>query len=288
MSTFLPLSSDCDPQTFPLLGAGLWGSVRDLGDGTVLKCSVRKCAGLGDGRTKIQRESTVLKAIQAAFAASSLHIPVALEWGESLSPEAPLWLRTTKVPGRVRKVAELSALPHTAACSVAYSIADALIETHRLLDAARIVSSLPGVQETVMELKSSVERDKDAELCAEQLAEAASCLKDSPSRVIHGDFNISNLLFEGDAVVSVLDFAEVRSGFLEEDVAAILSELPSFKEPLLAQLAARGLHIDQRRLTYAFAVKAFLSFVISARLGEVEAGTSARKKFDEHLHDLLR
>jgi thiamine kinase-like enzyme len=225
--------------------------------------------------------------MRAVSRASGIQVPRALGWGESSLSEAPLWLRTTKVPGRVRKVAELATVPQTVVSAVARSIGDALIETHRLLNDAVTSSSLPRIPETLAELQRCVEGEHDAEACAKKLAEAATRLKDDPVHVIHGDFNISNLLFEGDAVVSVLDFAEVRYGFLEEDIAAILSELPHFKDPLVAHLAAGGLTIDQRKLSYAFAVKAFLSFVICGRLGEREASASARRRLDEHLHDLL-
>ena len=91
-------------QRYPVLGAGLWGEVLDAGD-CVIKFSKRRCAGLGDGLIKVQREADVLREIARSPIQSDTAFAQLIDWGtsdtnEGLSKRHTLWLKTTKLPGR--------------------------------------------------------------------------------------------------------------------------------------------------------------------------------------------
>ncbi|MFA7639431.1 MAG: hypothetical protein WCY02_08990, partial [Parvibaculum sp.] len=89
-----------------LLGEGVWGSVYDIGDGTVLKL-VRRNGGLGTGESKIYREATALELL-ASFVDSNagFRLPRLLGSGRFANPYGfsgpPLagWLRLEKLEGR--------------------------------------------------------------------------------------------------------------------------------------------------------------------------------------------
>ena len=87
----LPINSPLpfDPSElskFPVLGEGVWGSVIDLQDGTVLKIARERCAGIGSGLQKIEREYHTLSALDSRSHQSSVFIPKALGYGKI--PEA--------------------------------------------------------------------------------------------------------------------------------------------------------------------------------------------------------
>src|SRR5262245_27898021 len=98
-----------------LIGEGVWGRVYDLGDGTVLKIARERCAGIGSGGAKIENECIALQLLAAAGALAGL-IPVVRGRGD-IPPTLPLaaegftvWLRMTRMPGRVFSPGEIGAL----------------------------------------------------------------------------------------------------------------------------------------------------------------------------------
>ncbi|MEL6556174.1 MAG: hypothetical protein AAFQ63_22365 [Cyanobacteria bacterium J06621_11] len=110
-SSAIPLSSQqIESGQFPVLGSGLWGSVLNVGDGSVLKLARKKCVGIGDGQVKIQREVSVLRAIAATNCQQDLITANVLGWGErqvktlSAQDDRALWLHTSRVPGIARTV----------------------------------------------------------------------------------------------------------------------------------------------------------------------------------------
>ncbi len=57
---------------WPLVGEGLWSSVHDLGDGTVLKLVRRQTSGLGSGVAIHRREVLALAALDGLATARDL------------------------------------------------------------------------------------------------------------------------------------------------------------------------------------------------------------------------
>lgn len=86
---------------WPLLGEGLWGTVHDLGDGSVLKL-VRRNGGLGSGESKHYREVTALRLLGAI---DGLRLPRLLDAGRFANaygfsgPPLAGWLRLEKLDG---------------------------------------------------------------------------------------------------------------------------------------------------------------------------------------------
>ena len=97
-------SPDLPAGPWPLIGEGVWGSVHDLGDGTVLKL-VRRNGGLGTGESKHFRETTVLHLL-AGLETSRLRLPRLAASGRFENaygfsgPPLAGWLRLEKLAGR--------------------------------------------------------------------------------------------------------------------------------------------------------------------------------------------
>ena len=277
-----------------VLGTGLWGLVFDLEDGTALKLARRRCAGIGDGLSKIKREADVLRAIHATGYRSTLAIAEVLGWGErsnqDLAAGAPsLWLRTTIVPGRVRTSLELQKLSKQAARTICASIAGAITAVHKMLQQSAPNLEIPTATEMLQGVVGEMHNDPEGKTYATRLLKILESLEDKPSPVIHGDFNLSNVLFEGSTVCSVVDFAETRRGFYEEDLAAIIAELPSYRNILIEEFeSVTGRSVIKSRLDYGLAMKAFFSFIIARRLGNDDQSIVARCLLEKTLKEIFR
>lgn len=282
-----------------LIGTGLWGEVTDLEDGTVLKLTRQKCAGIGDGLLKLQREVEVLRAFEAINEPLPMSVAKVQGWStqrQTISSgdlpqviqsddDRKLWLRTTKLPGYVRTASELEWLPKPEKGEIARSMATAIASVHTLLQQACPQLKLPSAEANLILLRHEVKDDKESSKYIEQLLKILETMSKSPQIPIHGDFNISNLLFDRNEVIAVVDFAETRQGFYEEDIAALISELPGYREQLIEAIALKTGHVvDERKLGYGLALKALLSFLIARRL---RAGSNLKTE-QENLEHLLK
>ncbi|MEL6469801.1 MAG: phosphotransferase [Cyanobacteria bacterium J06623_4] len=285
-----------------LLGTGLWGEVIDLEDGTVLKLTRRKCAGIGDGLVKLQREVEVLHAFEAINEPLPISVARVQGWGtqrQSLSSrELPqviqsdddrkLWLRTTKLLGYARTASELEWLPRPEKGEIAGSMATAIASIHTLLQQASVQLNLPSAEASLLMLLHEVEDDAEGSKYIEQLLKILETMRKLPQMPIHGDLNISNLLFNRNEITAVVDFAETRQGFYEEDIAALISELPGYREQLIEAIARQTGHVvDERKLRYGLALKALLSFLIARRL-RVGSSLKIEQENLEHLLKILK
>jgi len=284
----------CTPSS--VLGTGLWGEVFDVGEDTVLKLSRRKCAGIGDGWIKVQREVEVLKAIEATGEHSELSIARVCGWGER-SIQSPstdnreLWLQMTKVLGKGRTVAELHSLREKEKSVVAISIATAIAEIHRLLRLSAGKLHLPTAEDSLLMIQDEVRDHPETKSGAKyiaQLLKAVKAIGCSSLDIIHGDFNISNILFCADSVSAVVDFAETRQGFWEEDIAAIVDELPSYQRRIIAAFElATGRSVSEQKLNYGLTLRALLTFLISCRLQPSQHHRKEKKQLEQRLQCLL-
>ena len=87
---------------------------------------------------------------------------------------------------------------------------------------------------------------------------------------MHGDFNISNILFGSIGQVSgVLDFAEFCRGFVEEDIISLSSELPVLESAIIhAYEEETGYRSDPRLIMLAKAKRAFIGMMIARNRAE--------------------
>lgn len=263
-------------------------------DGTVLKLSQRHCAGIGDGWRKIQREVNVLQAIESLRTPPDLRIARVVGWGEHYSQDSvsgthdPLWLQMTKVSGRGRTVADLRRLSSEERNAIAISIACTLAKLHTLLNQAVHKLTLMTASENLRMIRHEIREDSEGADYTTRLLQALSQFGNDSSSIIHGDFNISNVLFEQESdkteVCAVVDFAETRWGFVEEDLAAIVKELPAYRRPLLEAFEkTTGYDIRRDRLHYGLALSALLSFVIAKRLESREDREYAKRRLKRYL-----
>ncbi len=273
-----------DLSSYPVLGRGIWGSVVDLGNGTVVKLARRTCAGIGDGLDKMRREYAVLQALPDRSPCDGIAFPRALEFGAERPGESPLWLHTSKLPGRVWKVAEIRNLPEDTVSALAQTIGAAASTTQKVLAEAGLAHQLPTIEEYVTNVTSSFSGDNRAITYLSRLLSISHTLPASENCVVHGDFNISNLLFDSDRVIGVIDFAETRIGYPEDDLAAIVGELPSLKNAVIDSFeSSSGRKVDRSRLDFASAMQALFTFVICNRLDEHAERDAARSRLEGYL-----
>jgi hypothetical protein len=270
------------PERAALLGQGLWGRVYDLADGTVLKVARAHCAGIGDGRRKIANEhaglvllaATVIRDIvprAQGFAAIPSSVALAREG-------FAMWLRSAKLPGVGLSVETIDCLPAGRQSAIGASIGTTLARLHAALatagPGATRESDYRALETIIVELDDPLYRDALA-LLAHECARMPVAIR---SRVCHGDFNISNLLFGADdAVCGVVDFAEWGLNFPEKDASDIINELPVLGAPLRRAYAEEsGAALDERRLTLGIAENALFGAVIGERQGDKSSVASAR------------
>jgi len=261
-----------NPSEFSVLGSGLWGDVIDLGDGSVLKLARQSCAGIGDGRVKIAREYEILREIESAGRSEELLVPKALGWGDipantkAASSGCSLWLRITRIPGSPYKVAQLARLENTELDRIGAEIGLALARLH--IGFRQIIKLPP---ESIFEsVYHAAVNDEEVLVLIEKVEKA---LSRTSSQIllapIHGDFNISNLLFEQGRLTGIVDFAEARSLFPEKDVSDLLKEVPALRPSLVAAYQeGSGTVLFPERITLGLAVNGVFGYLISKRLGE--------------------
>lgn len=202
----------------------------------------------------------------------------------SVHPHPTLWLHTSKVLGRARKVRELKTLPQISILKIASSIGLTLANLHRDLNCGLNINSLMTTSESLRAVQTDISDIPLADDLIDQILRVVDDFGDQPQVIVHGDFNISNILFEGDVVQSVVDFTETRLGFYEEDLAPIIAELPSFKAPLIAAFEnAAGVVINERRLLTSAAIYELFSFVIISRQNNLIESKAAQERLLELL-----
>ncbi len=285
MPTIPPIDpATVDLDSYPVIGAGIWGSVFDLRNETVVKLARRTCAGIGDGLDKMRREYMVLQALPDRSTCGSIAFPRALGFGAARPGAYPLWLHTSKLPGRVWKVAEIRNLPDDTASALATKIGEAASTTQEALAKAQLEHQLPTLEGYMASIQSSLTGNDHAIAYLSRLLSISHALPTAERCVIHGDFNISNLLCDGKRVTGVIDFAETRIGYPEDDVAAIIGELPSLRSALIESFeAASGRKIDKSRLDFASAMQALFTLIICDRLDEHAEGEAARSRLESYL-----
>jgi hypothetical protein len=272
---------------FPVLGKGVWGVVHDLRDSTVLKL-VKEDGGIGSGTQKILHEIDVLKTL--ALSGSPLvsryvshgFIPP----NSALHREGyAIWLRSTKIEGQSFTIEKIKILEESVHAQIAKSLAEALHKFYAILIPSGVSRFLKpdGIFNCEYELTPDDRHRVDASLAV------LSSQSEADLQPIHGDFNISNILFSSDFKVSgVLDFAETCLGAVEDDLCSLTSELPFLKDDILSHYREiSGYHIDDKRLALAEIKRDMIGLVLCRyKLSRPEEALENQERLDKKLSAL--
>ncbi len=253
MSTFKP--EELDLEQLPMLGRGVWGSVFDLGDGTVLKLGKRS-GGIGDGHEKLRHEAMVLDRLAQVTSPIGSLLPVVVEWDQldqAIQFEGEphtIWMRQTKLAGQTATIDRVLGMNGTERRALAASVAESLAGLYGAFERSGVAADLRpsgGVEDfEIGDIRlEAMDRER-----LEKFRSIAALLDPADDHPIHGDFNISNILLDnGGTVVGVVDFAETRLGRLEEDLCSITSEIPALRQDYVERVeAASGRRVNRQAL----------------------------------------
>lgn len=282
VSTEIP---DLPQGPWTLLGEGLWGTVHDLGDGTVLKL-VRRNGGLGTGESKHYRETTALGMVQQI---EGVRLAQLLAAGRFSNPYGfsgpPLagWLRLEKLDGRPVDEGGIYALRGEERERLGEEIGAALAHFHRagaaIADEAAKLGSpaLRSISEAMMRINDPALRTR-----LERLKEAIAA-EDAPRIFLHGDVNFSNLLAARGLRPALVDFAEAGVGFAEEDFRHFDNPGPLRDAIFRSYAAVSGRAVDEFRFRMGIAVNAAVSLALGSNAGHPREGMRRVSFLDEAL-----
>lgn len=279
-----------DIYSYPLLGEGVWGRVFDRGDGTVIKIA-KGAGGIGDGVEKLLKERHLLEVFESSGADSlPFQLPRCIATGE-VPKEHRLfaegfrrWMISTKVPGGPLKMEEAKQLSATDQAMAAQNLARAAFTFHQFLNRTSLVSTLgpdPVFESIRADRLPLTEEEKTLCSRVEHL-----CAAQSNTTVIHGDFNISNILMDDYYnVTGILDFAETCLGNREDDLASLIDEMPFMKDALLGYYGQEsGMELNPFLLRLAEAKRAMIGmFICRYKLNDPEAADKNEKSLRAHL-----
>lgn len=291
MSDFHALLRDTIPDlpqgSWPLLGEGLWSTIHDLGDGSVLKL-VRRNGGLGSGESKHYREAEVLRLLDG-LTGRDFRVPRLLGAGRFADaygfsgPPLAGWLRIEKLPGRALEEGGLYALKSDQRERIGETIGAALAAFHaagaaHLPAAAKLGrSSLRSLDEALTRIGAPEQRAGIDRLKAMWAAEEGAPV------LLHGDVNLANLVIERGAPIGLVDFAEAGTGLPEEDLRHFDNPGPLRDAIFRAYGAVAGRAVDMRRFRMAVAVNAAVSLALGSNAGHPREAMRRVSFLDEAL-----
>lgn len=268
-----------------LLGEGLWGTVHDLGDGTVLKL-VRRNGGLGTGESKHYRETTALALIPQADGVRLPRLVAAGRFANAYGFSGPPlagWLRLEKLDGRPIDEGGIYGLRGEERERLGEEIGAALAHFHRAgeaiaEDAAKLGSpALRSTSEALMRINDPALRTR-----LERLKEAIAG-EDAPRIFLHGDVNFSNVLVARGMRPALVDFAEAGVGFAEEDFRHFDNPGPLRDAVFRSYAAVSGRGVDELRFRMGIAVNAAVSLALGSNAGHPREGMRRVSFLDEAL-----
>lgn len=251
---------------WPVIGEGIWGSVHDLGDGTVLKL-VRRNGGLGTGESKHYREAFALNLI-ARFEAGRLRLPRLVEAARFENAYAfsgpPLvgWFRIEKLAGRPVDEGGLYALRAEERERLGEEIGASIARFHEegakhIADAGKLGNpSIRSIDEAMMRISAPEQRAR-----LERLKEMWAA-EEGERVLLHGDLNFSNILAARGETAAFVDFAEAGTGLPEEDFRHFDNPGPLRDAIFRSYTAVSGRAIDMQRFRMAIAVNAACTLAI--------------------------
>jgi len=284
-----PVLPELDGAELRILGEGLWGIVLDLNDGTVLKLT-RKHAGVGDGVLKIRQDIAALQALSAVTIHNAkvpiYHSDGTVPLNTSLADDGfSVWSRISRLPGRVLTVKQIGLMNQESVSLIGRSIGKALAELHLAL-AHLPVGAIPE-NDRFVELNEAITDRPVYKNLVKQMRKAIDRLEYSEKPCFrHGDFNISNLLFDEQLNVSgIVDFAECRPGYLEKDISDIVKEVPQLEAAVIEEYEKSAERRISKKLIRLGLAENLLTGAIITELREnnPKAAEVMRKRFEELL-----
>ena len=231
------------PQEWQLAGEGIWGSVFDLGDGSMLKL-VRKHGGLGNGEALHHREAEALTLLDG-FATDYVRVPrliAAKAFTNNYIGSAPPlagWLRIEALPGKRLSTDKVLTMParerEMLGERIGAAVADFSVEATKRAQKAE--TKLADTITRSLTLARIQLGSAELHRAADAIAEAWEARRaKGPVVFVHGDINPGNLIDDGaNRSLGLVDFAESGWSLIE-------TEFRHF-EPLgaLRNMAFRGL-----------------------------------------------
>ena len=270
---------------WPLLGEGIWGSVHDLGDGTVLKL-VRQNGGLGTGASKHFREVTALRLLDG-FAGARLPRLIGAGRFENAygfsGPPLAGWLRLEKLAGRPVDEGGLYALRGEERERLGEEIGAAIAHFHEggaglAADAAKLGNpSIRSIDEALTRISAPEQRMR-----LERLKELWAA-EEGTRVLLHGDLNFSNMLAARGLPVGFIDFAETGTGLPEEDFRHFDNPGPMRDAIFRSYAAVSGRAIDMQRFRMSIAVNAACTLAIGSNTGHPREAMRRVSFLDEAL-----
>lgn len=237
-------TADLPPPPWTLIGEGVWGSVHDLGDGTVLKLT-RRHGGLGSGEALHLRETIALSVI-GGLATDYVEVPRLIAHGTfdnayiGSAPPLAGWLRLTRLAGKPLSATSLYGASADARGRLGERIGAAIADFNRhATERAQAAGLKLGdtVARTIGLARSRLGQPglHDA---ADRLADAwAGQIGKGRLVFIHGDLNTDNIIDMGDRL-GFVDLAEAGWSLAEVDFRH-LEEMGTLRDAVFRGYAAR-------------------------------------------------
>lgn len=279
--------ADLPPPPWTLIGEGLWGTVHDLGDGTVLKI-VRRHGGLGTGEVKLAREAAAL-ALLDGLSTPAVRVARLVAHGSfenayaGTGPALAGWLRSERLSGRAVDEGGLWGLAPAEREKLGEEIGAALATFHeaattRAGGMAKFGDSLArSIDEALQRIGNAAQRAQLERLKEMWRVQAAETVFQ------HGDANLSNMLRAPRAPTCLVDFAEAGLGWREADLRHFESTGTLRDAVFRGYAAVSGAMPDLRRYRMAVAANAAVTLAIQGESGHPREAMRRRAWLDEAL-----
>jgi hypothetical protein len=263
------------PARWRIAGEGLWGTVHDLGDGTMLKI-VRRHGGLGSGEALHHREAEALTLLDGA-ATSQMRVPKLIDarvFENSYIGSAPPlagWLRLEALSGARLTTDRVLTMPQRARDllgeRIGAAIADFSVEATKRAEAAG--SKLADTITRSLTLARAQLGSAETHRAADAIEAAWLGLRaEGPLVFVHGDLNPNNIIDAGDnAPLGLVDFAESGWSLIETEFRHF-EPMGGFRDMAFRGLAARrGQGPSLKAYYLAAAADALMTIAIRGNAG---------------------
>lgn len=279
--------AELPPPPWTLIGEGLWGTVHDLGDGTVLKI-VRRHGGLGTGEAKLAREVAALTLLDG-LSTPAVRVARLVAHGSfenayaGTGPALAGWLRSERLSGRAVDEGGLWGLAPAERERLGEDIGAALAAFHeaataRAGGAAKFGDSLArGIDEALQRIGNAQQRAQLERLKEMWRVEAGETVFQ------HGDAHLSNMPRSPRAPTGLVDLAEAGLGWREADLRHFESAGTLRDAVFRGYAAVSGAMPDLRRYRMAVAANAAVTLAIEGESGHPREAMRRRAWLDEAL-----
>ena len=196
------LAPDADADRFCLLGEGLWGSVVDLGDGSVMKL-IRQGDGLGDAVDLWRHETQALAAL--ADHPLPCAVPRLIDCGtndakgEAARAGWVAWIRMSRLPGSALDDDQVVALTPAKRERLAEDLGTTLAALHELRMPDEFGDLNARVDTSYLdEIEPEIADVADSRLMAALRARLADIAFSTELVPNHGDINTTNIMVDAD------------------------------------------------------------------------------------------